>query len=203
MFQLTNIKDKFDYSQPPKDLSMELNHQSESHPNSENEFLPENEEHENNWSQPNEDEQPFDVVESQDPINFYLHNEIPTGNDYSDDDEPIKSMNIHLTQTNSPKIYKPIHEKDLTTYPMSADIHFLSDTDEEVIIPSQLLLKTKNQLLLQTSHLKEREEDPTKMNPIRNNFLHQKLKLKKKKTKSHCKEESKMNWRENKSPKTY
>jgi hypothetical protein len=70
--------------------------------------------------------------DKQDPVNFFVFNSTQAENDYSNDEEPIKSIDIQASQTTTSN--KPIHEKDKVTYPISLDTHFLSETEDEPII---------------------------------------------------------------------
>jgi hypothetical protein len=68
-----------------------------------------------------------------------MHFETQTESDYSDNEKTIKSTNIQTIQINSPKINKPIYEKDKITYPIAINTNFLRDTEEEVIASSPVI----------------------------------------------------------------
>jgi hypothetical protein len=199
MFQLPILKSKSTNSQPPNDLSMKTTRDSNEQPNSENEFLPNNEE-EDVWNQRDKMWDPPSDGDKQDPVNFFLFNSTQAENDYSNDEEPIKSIDIQAPQTT--KTNKPIYEKDDVTYPISLDTHFLSETEDEPIALPPIPPKNKKPIAPPNIPPKNKEADPVKMNPTKSNSLLRKLNSERKTIMFQYKDKSKMNLKENKSPKT-
>jgi hypothetical protein len=64
---------------------------------------------------------------------------------------------------NSPKSNNPIYNNDENTHPISINMNFLSDTDEEIIPPTPVEAEKKSRLLLQLHLQKEKEEGLEKM----------------------------------------
>jgi hypothetical protein len=96
MFQLPNLKNRSNNSQPPKDLSMEINQQKHFQPNSENEFQSDKDDKENTWMQQDERWKPTNDAEDSNPIDFYIDQKSQTETDYSDDETTINSSNNPL-----------------------------------------------------------------------------------------------------------
>jgi hypothetical protein len=180
MFQLPNLKDKPNNSQPLNDLSMETNRQKNTQPNSENEFQSEKEDTNDIWMQQDDRWKSTKNENDQDPVDFDMHQNSQTETDYSNDEDTIKSSNKQAVQINSPKINKPTYEKDKTTYPDSISMSFLSETDEE-ILPIPTIEEKRKPIAPSTTPPKRKRGRPRKDDSHKEQFPPSKSKVKEKK----------------------